>query len=706
MTSLTDWWDFSYEPRFTYSNTYYPNMNSVAGEGFEVYTKFWDELHIMPPTSALYDPYGNEYAMGHHIFIIPTLKNSGNNVEMQETWHNLTTDIRPLKNWKIHADFAYRNEDLYREDLAKTLYYTDPNRELVPFSYTAPNKFEHFHASNPYWTSNLYSSYDFALADAHKFHVLGGIQYEYDRSRRLNIYKTNLIVQDVPSLNTAIGQAIPSENLNHWSTLGYFGRFSYNYKEKYLLETNARYDGTSRFRKGKRWGFFPSFSLGWVPSKEAFWQGISPYVNILKFRGSWGQLGNQNVAAYRDLALIPLEAGALDYVFESEGMFPIGYTRTPSLVSRNLTWETVTTKNLGLFAAFFDQRLQVDFDVFERTTTDMIGPAESKPGVLGASVPESNNATLRTRGWETVIKWTQSISSDFSYFINFNLQDHTTVVTEYNNPDKLIDDWYEGKQHGEIWGYTSNGLFQTEEEIEQHADQSFFFGSWNTGDIKYEDLNDDGVVNNGDFTLDNPGDMKIIGNTTPRYGFGVSLGFNYKGFDFSTIWQGFGKRDLNQHLSHTGNSYSAQAYFGFVSQSFSSIKEHNLDYYRDQPGTEYVGLYEGEKNINRDAWLPRPYISSAENGKNRFPATRYLLNGAYLRMQNIQLGYSLPKPFISKIGLANVRVYLSGDNLLTFDHLPPGIDPVAVTGYAHGRSILGWTYGADRIVLFGLDITY
>ena len=170
-TSLTDWWDFSYEPRFTFSNTYYPNMNSVAGEGFEVYTKFWDELHIIPPTSALYDPYGNEYAMGHHIFIIPTLKNSGNNIENQETWHNFTTDIRPLKNWKIHADFAYRNEDLYREDLAKTLYYTNLDRELVPFSYTDLNKFEHFHASNPYWTSNLYTSYDFTIADAHKFHV-------------------------------------------------------------------------------------------------------------------------------------------------------------------------------------------------------------------------------------------------------------------------------------------------------------------------------------------------------------------------------------------------------------------------------------------------------------------------------------------------------------------------------------------------------
>jgi TonB-linked SusC/RagA family outer membrane protein len=533
-----------------------------------------------------------------------------------------------------------------------------------------------------------------------------GMQFEKGSRAFLSAYKTNLLVEDVPSLQTAVGDQIINESLSQSATSGYFTRFTYNYKSKYLFEANARYDGSYVFRETKRWGFFPSFSVGWNIHEESFWGSFDNVVNAFKIRGSWGQLGNQNVSPFGDIELIPLQTNKLDWIFGPGETRHIGYATSPNLVNRNLTWETATTKNIGLNLSFLSNKLQTDFDLFERITTDMIGPSEAKPGVLGASVPKENNATLRTRGWELAVRWKQSFQNGVSYFINFNLYDNKSVVTKYNNPTNTLSTWYNGKEVGEIWGYTVNDLFRTQEEVDQHlsnVDQSFLHNNWRPGDLKYEDINGDGLLNNGENTVDNPGDLSIIGNNSLRYQYGISAGLDFKGIYFNMLWRGVGKRDLYF------NDW-AQTFWGFHRAWFrSSLTTDNLDYFRDQPGDKYTGLYEGDENLNTDAFYPRPYLNDGEMQKNlRNPTTRYLQNGSYIRLQNIQLGYSIPQSIVTKLRLSELRIFFSGENLLTFSKLPDRIDPVAVRGFIEGSRDdgVGKTYGADRVYSFGISIRY
>jgi hypothetical protein len=319
-------------------------------------------------------------------------------------------------------------------------------------------------------------------------------------------------------------------------------------------------------------------------------------------------------------------------------------------------------------------------------------------------VPNANNASLRTRGWELNLNWRQSITNDFSYFVNLNLYDYKSVVTKYFNPTGTLSTWYEGREVGEIWGYTVHDLFRTKEELDSYlanTNPTFIATSWKTGDVRYEDTNNDGKVNNGTNTVNNHGDLSIIGNSEPHMQFGVSSGFDYKGFDFSMVWKGVAKRDyfFNQN---------AVFYWQVMRAWWDSNIDaggDRLDYFRDEPGTKYYGLYEGEANINTDGYWPRPYLNNTQDVKNRGHAnTRYLANAAYVRLQNVQLGYSLPERIISKMNLQNVRFYFSGENLITIDSLPKCIDPAALRGF-NGISGAA-SYGADRIYSFGITVTY
>ena len=693
-SKITDWWDFTIQTRFTKGIKTNPTLNGGGSD----YLRLYFLTLTSAPTNALYDSYGNVNArIGDNRNLVLALQEGGTRTtENTDQLYTFYTTLRPAKGWQVNADFTYKTHGVFGTNAVRWVpyYMVDQSVRYDRSSNSISSK----HNNDYYWTTNVYSSYDLNMGSGHKIKVTGGMQMEQGKTRYLTNTKKDLIVQDVPSIQTAIGDLSGFEHLGNWSTQGYFGRFNYNLKEKYLFESNVRYDGTSRFSEGNRWGFFPSVSGGWAASKENFWEPIAPYVNSLKLRASWGSLGNQSVASYQDLELIPIRSSTVNWVYSNGGSRPIGYTNTPSIVSPGLTWETVTTTNIGIDMGFLEQKLQFGFDIFERNTTDMIGPAEALPGVLGSTGPKTNNASLQTRGWEIELGWKQKVSDDFSYSVNMNVYDNKVKITKYNNPNKLLSSWYEGKEVGEIWGYESNGLFQTQEEIDNHADQSFFYGTWRTGDVKYEDLDGDKVITNGTNTLDDHGDMKIIGNSSSRYRFGLTGRASYKGFDFSMLWSGVAKRDVAQHF----RSYGSQAYFGFVSQSWSSIHDIHLDYYRDREGDKYAGLYEGEKNINLDGWLPRPYVNTSENAKNRHTNSRYLLNGAYLRLQNIQLGYNLPSRLIDRLGLSKVRMFVSGDNLLTFSHLPKGVDPVATVGYE--GNWFGTTYGAGRVLAFGITI--
>ncbi len=697
--AITDWLDFRYETRFMKSERAFPSL-----PGDQNYTYLF--LHIMRtvPTQAKYNGDGS-YSLQSKIPFVEDAGTSGNTTT--ENWHVLAGELRPAKNWKITGEFAYQSTGTVQSIRELTVYERLVNGSLSPFAASVPSSITKNHRNISYWTTNIYTSYDFNLGK-HNATLMAGTQLELNQLEQLNGSKTNLIVPTVPSLETANGSLTAGENLEHWATQGYFGRLAYNFNEKYLFEANARYDGTSRFKNENRWGFFPSFSLGWNVSKENFWKGIAGVVNTFKLRGSWGQLGNQQVASYQDLALIPLQSGQLDWLFNYGAARPVGYTSTPRLVSPALTWETATTKNIGLNTGFLGNRLQADFDVFERVTKNMIGPSEPLPGILGASVPRSNNATLRTRGWEASVRWNNEIrESGLSHFVSFNISDVQSVVMDYLNPTGIFTDWYAGKKVGEIWGYTANELFKSQEDVDGYLSQvdlSYIYSAWNPGDLKYLDINGDGKVNQGNNSINDPGDYSVIGNSSPRYLFGLSGGIEYKGFDFSFLLSGTGKRNYFAHYGTSAAGITNYPYWGIGEWAHTALTPHHLDYFRDRPGDKYTGLYEGEANINIDAFYPRPYVQGNQNAKNRHPSTRYLMDLSYFRLQNVQLGYNLPQSVLKNLKLQKIRLYLSGENLFTKTKLPKTIDPVAL-GVTSGIISIGQTYRADKMISAGINIT-
>jgi TonB-linked SusC/RagA family outer membrane protein len=689
-TQIYDFWDFTYKPRFSKTVREIPNMDKQGS-----YDLIFHQIARTMPSNAKYDGYGNHMIQSK----IPWVNDAGTDVtETLENWQSFDTEIRPVEGWKINADFSYRNTAQTYQSKELTVYDNLVDKRQVPSGNTVPSQIISYQSNNQYWTTNLYTSYEIKLSD-HFLKVMTGAQFEETDYKKLRAERTNLLVPDVPSISTADGEIKATENLQTYSTQGYFGRFNYNYAEKYLLEVNARYDGTSRFKEDDQWGFFPSFSAGWNIDREFFWKPIKDIVNTFKIRGSWGELGNQNVALYQGLELIPMSGGSVNWIFEPNGTRPVGYAGTPSLVSQNLTWETVTTINIGTNMTFLDGRLGVDFDWFIRETSDMIGPVPGEPGVIGTGIPRTNNATLESKGWEFNINWRDSFKNGFSYYVGLNIYDSKAKVTEYLNPTGILSDWYEGREVGEIWGYTSNGLYKTQEEITEYTsavDLSDLTGlPWNTGDVKYEDVNGDGFVDNGSNTVSDHGDLKKIGNSTPRYQYGISLGASYEGIDFSMVWKGVGERDL----WFGGND---NMFWGFRTGNQSSLFPDHLDYFRDQPGDTYTGIKEGDANINLNAYYPRPYINNGHNNKNRKVTTRYLQDGSYLRLQNLQIGYSLPKTLLDKLYINKFRISITGENLLTITDLPDGIDPVAVSGgFGAGK-----TYGPDRVFSIGFQITY
>lgn len=700
---ITDWWSISYEPR--YSNSVRERPNMAQGEAGD-YDHMFRHLLRAYPWTPMYNGWGSPEDGGGYIMEshIPTILSGTDKSDIRDYWNTFKTEINLFEGLKLNADITFNDYSRVNTRVHKTVFIQNVDKTLSPLGTTMPNQYEQTHYRNNYWTANIYGTYNFKFKEYHDFLILGGAQYEKGNNISLSGFKTDLIFQDVPSLRTATGDAILNQYLSHNATLGYFGRIAYNYQNRYMLESNVRYDGSYVFSEGNRWGFFPSFSLGWNIHNEKFWAVPQDYITSLKIRASWGQLGNQNISPYTDLALMPINTGKLGWIFQPGGSRPIGYTNAPGIINQNLTWETSTTTNIGTNIGLFNNKLLVDFDLFERLTTDMVGPSAPKPGVLGASVPNSNNATLRTRGWELNLNWRQSISKDLSYFINANISDYKSIVTEYYNPNKTLSTWYEGKAVGEIWGYTVNDLFRSQAEVDSYLSKvnpTFISANWRPGDIRFEDINGDGKINNGDNTVDNPGDLSIIGNSSPRYEFGINIGATYKNFDFATLWKGVGKRDyyFNQN---------AVMYWGVMRAWWDSNIDKNgpyLDYFRDEPGTKYYGLYEGEANINTDAFYPRPYLNYSEDVKNRgYANTRYLANAAYIRLQNVQLGYNLPSYLKAKLHLQSVRIYISGENLLTIDKLPKLIDPSALVGFS-GISGAA-TYAADRVYSLGFSITY
>lgn len=687
-TELTSWMSLNYNMRFARSNYHRPsaltdNMYSNMAP------KSW-------PVLPMYDRNGY-IRYNDNTALMALLEGGSDYKETDKTFHQLGFVIEPIKNWVTNVEFNYRINAANRHWDTQYLYSHDING--TPYLRTTNSHVHEDLLKENYYNFNARTAYSFSLDQDHNVHLMSGFQVENLKQKAFGLQRDGIMIPSKPEVDLTSGldvngnPLVPSVNggRNEWSTVGFFGRVNYDYKDKYLFEANARLDGSSRFRTGNQWKLFPSFSAGWNIAFEDFFELLREQINVLKLRASYGSLGNQNTDnwyyTYQTLSASSAAGGWL------QGGARPNVATAPGLVSETLTWETIASYNLGVDFSAFNNRLDGAFDWYVRDTRNMVGNAPALPAILGTAVPQTNNTDLQTNGWELSVGWKDRLENDLFYGIRLSLSDARTKITRYpNNPTGAINTYIEGRYINEIWGYETMGLAKTGEEMSSHLEalpnggQDALGSDWRAGDIMYKDLNGDGRISGGNGTLADPGDRKVIGNSTPRYMMGLTLNSAYKDFDVRVFLQGVLKRDYWQ-----GSDY----FFGATNSGIwgSAGITHVEDYFRNE---DTWSVQQGHKEVNTDSYLPRALFS----GKNIQPQTRYLQNAAYLRVKNIQVGYTLPRQLTTNWSMSTARIFLSGENLWTITGLVDQFDPETV------GTVRGNAYPLSRTLSAGISVTF
>ena len=449
---------------------------------------------------------------------------------------------------------------------------------------------------------------------------------------------------------------------NEYALQAVFGRFNYNFKERYLFEANLRYDGSSRFAEGYRWGAFPSVSAGWRISEEDFWENLKPTINNLKLRASYGQLGNQNAATgyYPAQSVVTIGSSSVNYIFDKSVASGAAIT---AMANSIITWETTTVTNVGLDINLFN-KFEINAEYYSRKTDDILLNLNI-PWIIGLSAPDQNAGSVENKGWDLGVSYNDKFG-DLNFNAMFNISDVKNKVLDMRGISQTGTTVNrEGYPMGSLFGYISDGYI-----VPEDYDSSGKYlgatqiGNFGPGDIKYKDLNEDGVINSTD--------MEIFGSPIPRYSFGLNLYFEYKGIDLNVLFQGIGKAD-GYMWGHSVASF----YEG------GSMPEMGKDYWTPE---------------NRNAKFPRLAFN---NSNNQQVSSFWKKDAAYVRLKNLQLGYTLPVKMTSKFGVSNLRFYVSTDNLFTISKFWDMFDVEApiLTGYGNFYPIM-------RTSTFGLDIRF
>lgn len=635
----------------------------------------------------------------------------------------------PVKNLDINLDFTHANQEyitkrpgtrftardswsapVVKNDADGNRIYVDSTGTVVPstakgampawqlnmWTYTGvgsnPDHVYRYVKNDQWNTLNLKATYDMKINIDHTFRFMLGI----NRVGYKNAYNwsqtTQLIDYTNPQFDLATGTQTTSGGEEWESQFGFFGRVNYNYKERYLLEGNLRYDGSSKFPTALKWRWFPSFSAGWRVTEESWMEWSKNVLSSLKLRGSWGTIGDQSVL---NSLYIPTMSGSQNsWLLSGAKLYQFG---SPAAVSGSVTWQDITTLDFGFDAGFLNGDFGIALDWFKRDTKNMIVPQEGLPTTFGIAAPESNYGSLSTRGVEIQFDYNHRFRNGLGINLTATLANASSEIVKYGTT-KSISNWYVGKTYGEIWGYETDRLYQksdfqydandklitvvvpsetgtTNYTINALTDPegpiqgrlqagNFLFGP---GDVKFKDLNGDGYITPGNRLIEdadgNPdyGDLKIIGNSTPRYTYGFRADADYKGIDLSVFIQGVGKREVwgDGFLAIPGYNSSDGAMPQAIAGNFW-------------------------KEDRTDAFYPCPYNQAGSSTTlNMQVQTRYLLNMAYMRFKNITLGYTLPSNFTRKVKVSRLRVYVALENFFTFDHLGTlPIDPEEIEGYS------------------------
>nr|WP_299073389.1 TonB-dependent receptor [uncultured Allomuricauda sp.] len=676
-----DWLTLELFTKLRKSNSDFP-IASAGDTNARNKSRALDLISKLKPGIPLVDPIYGSGQLQHNYFMFWDTQRSTTDNDQLVLLPRII--IEPIKNLKFNANLNYRRDNNTLESSILSNQVIRPQGLI-----TAPVQASTFYGvtlqDQEYFSPNLFATYNTSFGN-HNIDVLAGYQSEVNKFHSLNGQTDFLITNNIVSLNASLDDLQEvNETRTHWATQSVFSRFRYNYKEKYLLEFSYRRDGSSRFEPDNRWSGFPSYSAGYNVAREDFWPIDA--IQTFKLRGSYGTLGNQNVPLNQYLSTIDINSPGGSFLFNGQQEVS---SDTPDLVTQNLTWETVKTTDIGFDLQAFN-KLDVAFSWYRTDIEGIAAQGLDLPSQLGTSAALTNIGTSRVEGWEVEASWRQQFG-DFGFSIRGVLSDYQRTMVEYpNETGSLAQPFYEGQDLGEIWGLQWDGWFQTDDEYATYpVDQSFVAGNFWAGDTKYKDLNGDGVIDRGEFVEGDTGDWDIIGNSTPRYQYSATLAMNYKNFDFNMLVQGVGKRDvlLSNHQRFRG---PGQGPFHI------NVWEEHLDYFRAADTESPLGP-------NTDAYFPAPYTANpGNNNRNyRYAVDRYIQNGAYARLKSLQIGYTIPRETTEKFGINTIRLFATGENLITIDDLL-FFDPEIVTAGTFGSA---QSYPLSKIVSLGLNVSF
>jgi TonB-linked SusC/RagA family outer membrane protein len=701
--TVNSWFTLSDNIDFNTYNYFYPINNNKT----PVWANFATNLN---PLAILTNPDGTLTPQSYSS--VGDLYTGNNTSTTKQIFFRNTVSFNAdiIKNLlNLKGDFTYANTNNTVAGIYRPVTYSQgPGMTAL----NTNNQLSQATAITSYYATNVYASAhkDFG---PHSVRLLAGLNIEDQKFDSTFIQRDGIIDPNQPNLNLLNGtNYVLAGAGNEWTIMGLFFRLNYAYKDKYLVEINGRYDGSSKFPSYSRFGFFPSLSAGWVLSKESFMDASKGWLDNLKIRASVGSLGNGQIKPYLFDPLMTVQKPSSGQNISINGVIPT-YTSNPNVIPSGLTWEKSTTVDGGIDASFLQNRLRLSFDYYIRYSTGNFTSGQPLPATFGAAVPNGNNANLKTWGWEFSPSWHSKITKDLSFTVGVVVSDNTSVITRFYNPTGVLpyaipytltpNTYYKGMHPGEIWGFQTEGLFQSQQDIDNHANQSYFTVSNSNvvmpGDIKFAhinhkgDINHKGVINNGKNTLADHGDLKILGNTTPRYLFGLNLGTTWKRFSIAAFFQGVGHQNWWPGIE-AGN------FWGQYNRPYEAIPAYMMkDVWSVNNPNAYYPRYRG-------------YVALSGTRELAVVQSRYLQNAAYIRLKNLNVSYSLPADVCSKIKMTGVKIYFTGQNMFTLSPLhryAANFDPEVINGAdpeVNANSGNGYSYPMLKTFTAGVNLTF
>lgn len=570
--------------------------------------------------------------------------------------------LTPVEGLSLDLNYTPNLAYNYKKVAKKSVAVYEPGRETPAAYAPAISSLSQSDSKTTQTTIQALLHYDRTFGNAHELNALAGYEQIRSHTSSLALSREGFALPDYEVMDAGSAEQMANEGTaSAWALLSWFGRINYAYKSRYLFEANVRIDGSSRFADGHRYGVFPSFSAAWRISEEPFMQNTRGWLSNLKLRASWGQLGNQEIGTYPAYATITFSPS---YAF---GGKPADGGYQKAAANSRISWEKSETTNAGIDVGLFDNKLSASFDYYVKNTSDILLRLPVST-ITGLTEPYQNAGKVCNRGWDFEITH-QNRVGDFHYSVSFNLSDVHNEVIDLRGIDPIIDDYEliaEGHPINSIYGYVAEGLFRDRNSLLNHASQSYF-GDYTLGDIRYRNVSDE------DGTEDqiNAYDRTVIGNQIPRYTFGLSLSGNWRNFDISFMFQGIGKRDIILKGDAVWALYNA-----------GKMQRWMLDNWTpENPGASY------------------PRLVAASTHNNFQNSSFWVYNAAFIRLKTAQIGYTIPRRLLARIGISKLRVYVTGDNIFTSSKLPKGWDPEMGSGNAS-------IYPLTKTWLGGVQLTF